>query len=95
MDGERSSRVGSVVGAGARRRSSVWLRRRRGLALIGAVAARHGGCESLLFTWRRQVREDVLAATPEMPVLMPVHMIQQGPGHVGLDLSLPPMCPRS
>ena len=42
---------------------------------IRAVAARHDVCESLLFTWRRQVREGVLAATPEMPVFMPVHMI--------------------
>jgi transposase-like protein len=28
-------------------------------AAIRAVAARHGVCESLLFTWRRQVREGV------------------------------------
>jgi transposase len=29
-------------------------------ALIRAVAARHGVCESLVFTWRRQVRDGVL-----------------------------------
>ncbi len=42
-------------------------------ARIGAVAARHGVCESLVFTWRRQAREGVLV-TPEMPVFMPVKM---------------------
>lgn len=42
---------------------------------IGAVAARHGVCESLLFTWRRQVREGVLTAA-EMAVFMPVQMIE-------------------
>jgi transposase len=48
-------------------------------ASIRAVAARHGVCESLLFTWRRQVREGVLAETPETPVFMPVHMIDAAP----------------
>ena len=38
-------------------------------ALIRAVAARHGVCESLVFTWRRQVRDGVLVA-PEMPVFI-------------------------
>ena len=42
-------------------------------ARIGNVAARHGACESLVFTWRRQAREGVLV-TPEMPVFMPVKM---------------------
>ena len=46
---------------------------------IRAVAARHDVCESLLFAWRRQVREGVLAAAPEMPVFMPVHMIDAMP----------------
>jgi transposase len=46
---------------------------------IRAVAARHGVCESLLFTWRRQVRDGVLTAAPEMPVFMPVHMIDTAP----------------
>jgi transposase len=45
---------------------------------IGAVAARHGVCQSLLFTWRRQVREGVLTAA-ETPVFMPVHMISAAP----------------
>ena len=31
---------------------------------IRAVAARQGVCESLLFAWRRQMREGVLTAAP-------------------------------
>jgi len=45
---------------------------------IGAVAARHGVCESLLFMWRRQVREGVLTAA-ETPMFMPVQMIDAAP----------------
>jgi transposase len=45
---------------------------------ICAVAARHGVCESLLFTWRRQGREGVLTAAPD-PMFMPVHMIHAAP----------------
>lgn len=45
---------------------------------IGAVAARHGVCQSLLFTWRRQVREGVLTAV-ETSVFMPLHMIDSAP----------------
>lgn len=44
-------------------------------ARINAVAARHGICESLIYTWRRQVREGVLVA-PERPVFMPVRMFE-------------------
>ena len=44
-------------------------------ARISGVAARHGVCESLVFTWRRQVREGVLAA-PEMAAFMPVRMFE-------------------
>jgi transposase len=44
-------------------------------ARIGAVAARHNVCESLVFTWRRQAREGVLVA-PEMPVFMPVKIFE-------------------
>ena len=39
------------------------------------VAARHGLCESLLFAWRRQVREGLLVE-PDMPVFMPVQMLE-------------------
>jgi transposase len=42
---------------------------------VRAVAARHGICESLLFTWRRQAREGALVATPDVPMFMPVEMI--------------------
>ena len=38
------------------------------------VAARHGLCQSLVFAWRRQVREGLLAE-PGMPVFMPVQML--------------------
>ena len=38
------------------------------------VAARHGLCESLLFAWRRQVREGLLVE-PGLPVFMPVQML--------------------
>ena len=38
------------------------------------VAARHGLCESLLFAWRRQVREGLLVE-PNLPVFMPVQML--------------------
>ena len=43
-------------------------------ARVRAVAARHGVCESLLFTWRRQVRDAVLRA-PEMPVFIPIQVL--------------------
>ena len=43
---------------------------------VRAVAARHGVCESLVFTWRRQVRDGVLVA-PDMPVFMPVRMLER------------------
>lgn len=42
---------------------------------VRAVAARHGICESLLFTWRRQAREGTLAAAPDLPVFVPVQMV--------------------
>lgn len=44
-------------------------------ARISGVAARYGVCESLVFTWRRQVREGVLVA-PEMAAFMPVRMFE-------------------
>ena len=46
---------------------------------IRAVAARHDVCESLLFTWRRQVREGVLTAASDMAMFMPVQMIGSTP----------------
>jgi transposase-like protein len=47
-------------------------------ARINAVAARHGLSESLIYAWRRQVREGVLTA-PEMPVFIPVKMFETPP----------------
>jgi transposase len=44
-------------------------------AVVRAVAARHGVCESLLFTWRRQAHHGVLTPPREVPVFMPVQMI--------------------
>jgi transposase len=44
-------------------------------AVVRAVAARHGVCESLLFTWRRQAHQGVLTPPREMPMFMPVQMI--------------------
>ena len=43
-------------------------------ARICDVAARHGVCESLVFTWRRQARDGLLVK-PMIPVLMPVKML--------------------
>lgn len=48
-------------------------------AAVGAVAARHDVCESLLYAWRRQVRGGVLTAAPEMSVFLPVHMVDTVP----------------
>jgi len=61
---------------------------------VRAVAARHGVCESLLFAWRRQVRDGVLAA-PEMPVFMPVQVFSTslaapGPSHPEPAAARPP-----
>ena len=65
-------------------------------ARIGNVAARHGVCESLVFTWRRQAREGVLVA-PEMPVFMPVKMFEPPPpaATARSDSSPPPVRPPS
>ena len=56
---------------------------------VRAVAARHGVCESLLFTWRQQVRDGVLTA-PEMPVFMPVQVLGTALGTPGLSRPEPP-----
>ena len=44
-------------------------------AHVGDVAARHGVCASLVFTWRRQVRQGVLTAA-EVPTFVPVWMLE-------------------
>jgi transposase len=42
-------------------------------ARVSQVAARHGVCESLVFSWRRQAREGILVSA-DMPVFLPVQM---------------------
>ena len=66
--------------------------------LVRAVAARHGVCESLVFTWRRQVRDGVLV-TPEMPTFVPVQvfeppMAMTGPPRQEQDVVPAPTPPR-
>ena len=51
---------------------------------VRAVAARHGVCESLLFAWRRQVRDGVLTAF-EAPVFMPVQVVGTSVAAPGLS----------
>ena len=42
-------------------------------ARVSQVAARHGVCESLVFSWRRQAREGVLVSA-DVPIFLPVQM---------------------
>jgi transposase len=51
-------------------------------ARVSQVAARHGVCESLVFSWRRQAREGVLVSA-EMPVFIPVQMREAAPPALG------------
>ena len=55
--------------------------------LVCAVAARHAVCESLVFTWRRQVRDCVLTA-PEDPPFLPVQVFE--PAATGSSAVLTP-----
>ena len=59
---------------------------------VRAVAARHGVCESLLFAWRRQVRDGVLRA-PEVPVFMPVQVLGTALATSGLSRPEPAAAP--
>ena len=61
-------------------------------ARVRSVAVRHGVCESLLFTWRRQVDDGVLVA-PEMPVFVPVQMLEPLPALAGLSHPEPRLAP--
>lgn len=56
---------------------------------VRAAAARRGVCESLLFTWRRQVRDGALRE-PEMPVFMPVQVLGTSLAAPGLSRPEPP-----
>lgn len=70
-----------ITGRERRRRWSVQdkLRIVGELAELGVrvcdVAARHGVCESLVFTWRRQFRDGVLAE-PQASTFLPVRMLE-------------------
>jgi transposase len=44
-------------------------------AVMRAVAARNGVCESLLYAWRRQMREGTLRET-EAPAFVPVRVLE-------------------
>lgn len=61
---------------------------------VRVVAARHGVCESLVFTWRRQVRDGILTA-PEMPMFMPVQMLDAPISTAGPVYSEHPSAPTS
>jgi transposase len=60
--------------------------------LVRTVAARHGVCESLIFTWRRQVRDGVLVA-PEMPKFVPVQVFEPLMAMTGQRRPEQPMMP--
>ena len=53
------------------------------------VAARHGVCESLVFTWRRQLREGVLVE-PQAPSFLPVRMLKASSSTPDLMQPVPP-----
>ena len=59
-------------------------------ASFNDVARRHEVSRGLLWTWRRQVREGVLAPEP-MPVFVPVQIADNAPAP-GRS-ALPPPCP--
>ena len=78
-----------ITGRGRRRRWSVQDKMRivaesnePGL-MIRAVAARHGVCESLVFTWRRQAREGLLGPDLVSPVFVPVQALASASTAVG------------
>ena len=52
-------------------------------SMIRAVAARHGVCESLLFTWRRQAREGLLGPVLASPEFVPVQALASASTAVG------------
>ena len=58
-------------------------------ARVCDVAARHGVCESLVFTWRRQLREGVLVEQ-QAPTFLPVRMLEaQSPAPDLMSPALP------
>lgn len=61
-------------------------------ARVRSVAVRHGVCESLLFTWRRQADDGVLAS-PEVPVFVPVQVLEPVQASAGLSRPEPRPAP--
>jgi transposase len=76
-----SGAIEIITGRERRRRWSIEEKLRivaeteEGGARVTEVAARHGVYPGLLFTWRRQVRDGVLAAPPPAATFMPVRML--------------------
>ena len=52
-------------------------------SMIRAVAARHGVCEGLVFTGRRQAREGLLSPALASPVFVPVQALVSASAAVG------------
>ena len=52
-------------------------------SMIRAVAARHGVCESLVFTWRRQACEGLLGPALASPMFVPVQALASAGTAVG------------
>jgi transposase len=77
MDGA----VEIITGRERRRRWSAWEKLRiveestEPGAVVRAVAARNGICESLLYAWRRQVRDGTLREA-ETPAFVPVQVFE-------------------
>lgn len=61
-------------------------------ARVCDVATRHGVCESLVFTWRRQLRDGVLVE-PQMPTFLPIRMLEAEPSASELVPLVPPERP--
>ena len=63
--------------------------------MIRVVAARHGVSESLLFTWRRQAREGLLAQGPDSPLFMPVQTLAPADTAVAPGDTMPRPAPQA
>ena len=80
------SRVEVITGVERRRRWSVAEKLRlveeasRPGTSVSTVARRHGVCRSLLFTWRRQHREDALVRSEGDPCFVPLALAADPPG---------------
>lgn len=94
------SEIGQTLRAGARCRSRRWTLEQK-LALVeevsrpgasvAAIADRHGMSRSLLFDWRRQVREGTMPGVVRAdaaPVLVPVRVVE-APSKQGACLPSP------